>query len=73
MFNKAQSITFKTASDFFKDAEECNVIDDLFEGIEDRYSKTILNDAQLRRLEDWSDVAMQVVGSESLSNSISAE
>jgi len=73
MANKALSVTYKTASDFLKDAKDCDVIDDLFRQLKDHQSQTILDDAQLRLQEDWSKVATQVVGSESVGGYGSAE
>ena len=66
MSNEAnnQEIVYMTAADFLEGAQECSVVEELFQQLDEEASKTILDDAELRRREDWSILASQVVGGE---------
>lgn len=55
--------SYMTVADFQKDAEDCQVVPEIFEELEAESSQKLL-DESLRRQEDWNILAHQVVGAE---------
>jgi hypothetical protein len=58
--------SYMTLADFLKDAEDCQVVPEIFEELEAESSQRLL-DESLRRQQDWSILAHQVVGAEQAS------
>ncbi len=57
----------RTLDELLQASEESSAVDELFDELDRKASKTLLDEAQLRRQEDWSVLANQIVGGESFS------
>jgi len=58
------STPYTTVADFLRNAKESPVAAELHAELTLEASKTVLDQARLRRQEDWSALANQVVGAE---------
>jgi len=61
---REDAVVFMTGADILQDAEECDLTEEFLQKTGEKASQTILDETQLRRQEDWSLVANQVVGGE---------
>ena len=63
---KQNEVSYMTVDDFLQDATESTVVAELYREIQTEAAQKLLDETQLRRQEDWSVLAHQVVGAESM-------
>ena len=64
----ADSEMYQSLDELLEGADDCPDVDELFDELEEEDEKKLVNEDQLRQQEDWSFLAHQVVGAESVAD-----